>query len=54
MANKDIGGLVIIGLLLWLLFKQQPQQASNEETWEWVDWQGKQRSITVHRNATTR
>lgn len=23
--------------------------ASNEETWEWQDWTGKSRSITIHR-----
>ena len=50
--NKDLGGLIIVGLLLWVLFRQQspPTQVSNEETWTWVDWQGKERSITVHRN----
>lgn len=24
---------------------------SNEETWEWEDWRGRNRSITVHRHA---
>lgn len=26
---------------------------SNEETWNWTDWQGKQRSIEIHRTVKT-
>jgi len=26
---------------------------SNEETWEWTDWQGKHRSIEIHRTVKT-
>lgn len=26
---------------------------SNEETWHWTDWQGKQRSIEIHRTVKT-
>jgi len=49
--NKNLTILIAIAVLLWLVLKnQQPQQVSNEETWEWIDWQGLQRSITVHRN----
>jgi len=53
--GKDWGLLIIVGLLLFLLLKRnQVQQFSNEETWTWVDWQGRKRSITVHRNANAR
>ena len=38
-----------------LLSQEQPQAprnapaAVNKETWEWTDWKGRKRSITVHR-----
>jgi len=48
--NKDLGGLIIVGLLLWVLFnKQQPKQLSNEETWNWTDYRGHEYKIVVHR-----
>jgi len=47
--DKNIGGLVIIGLLLWLLTRQQLQQVSNEETWEWKDRRGNPHLLTIHR-----
>ena len=47
--NKDLGSLLIIGLLFWFLFKQQPKQLSNEETWGWTDYKGHEYKIIVHR-----
>lgn len=48
--EKNMGGYLIVGLLLWLLLRRQPEvQVSNEETWTWTDWQGNKRTITVHR-----
>jgi hypothetical protein len=48
---KDWGLLVIILLLVWISSRsQQPQRVSNEETWEWIDYRGQRRQITVHRN----
>jgi len=26
---------------------------SNEETWNWIDWQGRNRSVTIHRTVKT-
>lgn len=50
-VGKNWVGLVIIGLVVWLLLRQrQPTQVNNEETWSWTDWLGNQRSITVHRD----
>jgi hypothetical protein len=28
------------------------QQYINEENWEWIDWKGQNRSLTVHRKLT--
>lgn len=40
--------LVLMGLLYF-----RGQQTQNEETWEWTDYKGQSRSITVHRNVRT-
>lgn len=48
-----LGGLA--SLVAFLCYKrmtqtlQLKQVQENEETWEWVDWQGRERKITVHR-----
>jgi hypothetical protein len=51
LVDKVVVG-IIIGVALWLLLsnRQQPTEVSNAETWNWTDWQGKQRSITVRRD----
>lgn len=54
LAGVAVGGLVVFSLLSrlppWPL--QEPSQSPrlvNKETWEWTDWKGRKRSITVHR-----
>lgn len=49
--DKGWGWLLLAGLVL-LFFLRRPNatSVSNEETWEWVDWLGNRRSITVHRD----
>jgi len=49
-----LGGIAVHAYLT--RFKPTPYQAPqhqpvmvNKETWEWNDWKGRQRSITVHR-----
>ena len=57
MDNKDggsgvallVAGLVVLGIFMLMGKKSTPAQATNEETWEWTDWQGRQRNVTVHR-----
>jgi hypothetical protein len=54
-----IAGGFVGGVLAFKFLFSQPTQAvyeaspkliqSNAETWEWVDWRGRPRSITVHR-----
>lgn len=39
---------LIIGILVFLLLRNNTVQ--NEESWEWVNYKGNKRSITVHRN----
>lgn len=29
------------------------QTMENEETWEWIDWEGNKRSIEIHRTVKT-
>ena len=45
--------LVAIGLLIaYLIWKSRTPSLtgfSNLETWDWTDWKGRQRQITVHR-----
>jgi len=48
-----IGG-VFGGIVTLLIHHYYRNQASsivqeNEETWEWMDWKGRPRKITVHR-----
>ena len=47
------GWLIIIAILAVLWLSQKPVQVSNEETTEWIDWQGNKRSITTHRIVRT-
>ena len=45
-------GLGVLALFLFMRAKERkppPAQSTNEETWEWTDWQGRQRNVTVHR-----
>ena len=52
-------GALLIGLALWLTSSNKRaaatlaptpiQTISNAETWEWVDWQGNPRKVTVNR-----
>ena len=56
--------LGLIGLGILALFKLKPPETaiskavavipksviSNEETWKWVDYKGRQRSISIHRD----
>jgi hypothetical protein len=60
--NNDIVTLLIIAFLIWKL-TEKPQQVAtaqlspltdskplqNEETWEWVDWNGRARTMKVNR-----
>ena len=55
--------LGLIGLGILALFRSKPPETtiskavvalpksviSNEETWKWVDYKGRQRSISIHR-----
>ena len=46
--------MILLGIFIaYLLLKNRSQSAigfKNAETWEWVDWKGRQRGITVHRD----
>jgi len=46
--------LLGLGVLLFMLLRKggaaAAQHVSNAETWEWVDAEGRNRSITVHRD----
>lgn len=47
--------LLGLGILLFMLMRKQQgavagQHVSNAETWEWVDAEGRNRTITVHRD----
>jgi len=53
-ASENTGLLLILllGLFLFSKTKEETKTAityQNEETWEWIDWKGRQRQITVHR-----
>jgi hypothetical protein len=46
-------GWIAIIILIVLLLRSQSSSATqlhNEETWEWTDWRGNQRKMTVYRN----
>ena len=54
MANETTGLLLVLLLGLFLFSKSKEETKTeiayqNEETWEWVDWKGQLRQITVHR-----
>jgi len=62
---KDLLFILAIGFLLYKIFDLEKKltpvqgypalggrQAYNEETWEWVDYKGRKRQITVHRRVT--
>ena len=48
--------LLGLGILLFMLLKKggagaaAGQHVSNAETWEWIDAEGRNRTITVHRD----
>lgn len=47
-----VGGAAITFLALTFLGAQPPTpqvQAENAENWEWVDYKGNKRTLTVHR-----
>lgn len=51
-----LGGIAIVGGIgLAALFLTQnpstskPTSIKNEESWEWTDWRGRQRTLTGHR-----
>ena len=46
MDSKLLIALLILAGLLYF----RGQKVENEETWEWTDYRGQKRSITVHRN----
>lgn len=51
MKDHELLTAGVIVLVLWLLFNSKGKTTvSNAETWQWTDWQGKQREITVHRD----
>ncbi len=45
---KIINLLLLIALAVLLL--RRPQLTSNDETWTWTDYQGRERTLTVSRN----
>ncbi len=58
LAGAIVGGLAVYMLFFRPLTYDQPPipearvykpVAVNKETWEWTDWKGRPRSITVHR-----
>jgi len=48
---------VVLGIVALFYFIRKSSmgapvtQFNNAETWEWVDWKGRDRQITVHRDA---
>ena len=44
---------LLIAYLIWRSRSSTPIQFNNLETWDWVDWKGRQRQIAVHREAKT-
>lgn len=48
LADKMNNNWVIFAIIVLVLLSLKGAQ--NEETWEWVDWQGNKRSLTVHRH----
>ena len=44
--------LIVLGLVLISKMKTGPVQALNEETWEYTDFRGNTRRVTVNRHAT--
>ena len=53
-SNNSLLMLIVIGILIYLVLKTNQQKpigtaVENEEDWKWVDWRGKERQITVHR-----
>lgn len=63
MDNKDwlllgVGTIIGAGLLLFamqhygfLTIAQAPSSYTNEEVYEWTDYKGRKRELTVHRDA---
>ena len=53
MSNENTGLLLVLLLGLFLFSKPKETKTEiayqNEETWEWTDWKGQRRQITVHR-----
>ena len=52
--GKNLSTLIILFgaviLVAYLVLKsRQSVVASNEETWKWVDWRGRERAITAYR-----
>jgi len=43
------GGVVTVVAYLFYKKRTAPTVQVNEEIWEWVDWKGRPRKITVHR-----
>lgn len=57
-----IAGITLGGIATYLILNKYfpPTQtqtykpaAVNKETWEWTDWKGRKRTITVHREVKT-
>ena len=49
--GKNWVGLVILGLVVWLILRQrQPQTSTNEEIMTWTDYRGHEYRIEVHRD----
>lgn len=48
--------LILVGIAIFYLITHSRTQSTistNFETWGWVDWKGRQRQITVHREVKT-
>ena len=44
-------GIAIVLLIMYFMRKNSlATRISNAETWNWEDWKGRQRQITVHRD----
>lgn len=51
--NKWLIILIALAILLYLA-SRQTNRISNAETFEWTDYKGNQRRLTVHRDVTAR
>ena len=53
--TKYLITIALIALIIYLILRSRgtASQFTNLEKWEWMDWKGRERQITVHREAKT-